>query len=80
MLEHRALMDANGWFDRRRREQALEWMQGRPALRARAGVRRDAASADRLAAMQQDVLHGRVSPFRAARELLTLFRRHPPAG
>jgi hypothetical protein len=40
-------------------------------------VRRDALVSDRLTAMQQDVLHGRVSPFRAARELLALFKRRP---
>ena len=40
-------------------------------------VRRDALVGDRLNAVRQDVLHGRVSPFRAARELLALFNAGP---
>ncbi len=74
VLEHRALMERNGWFERRRKEQALEWMKDALLYGLEEDFRRDAAVKGRLAAMQQDVLAGRASPFHAARELLALFR------
>jgi len=77
VLEHRALMESNGWFDRHRSEQALEWMREALLFGLEQEIRRDPAVGRRLGAVQQDVLHGRVSPFRAARDLLTLFR--PPS-
>lgn len=39
-------------------------------------IKRDRAVADRLAATHADVRSGRLSPFRAARDLLDAFRRH----
>lgn len=75
ILEHRVLMEESGWFERRRKEQALEWMKDTLLYGLEEEFRRDAAVNGRLAAMQQDVLEGRVSPFRAARQLLALFRR-----
>jgi LAO/AO transport system kinase len=78
VLEHRALMVSNRWFDRRRSEQALEWMKDALLFGLEQEIRRDPAVGRRLGTVQQDVLHGRVSPFRAARELLTLFRRRSP--
>ncbi len=75
VLEHRSLMEANGWLERRRQEQALLWMQDALLFALEQDVRRDALVGDRLTAMRQDVLHGRISPFRAARELLALFKR-----
>lgn len=77
VMEHRALMESNGWFERRRSDQALEWMREALLFGLEQEIRRDPAVGRRLATVQQDVLHGRVSPFRAARELLTLFR--PPS-
>mgnify|MGYP003586194707 CR=1 FL=1 len=78
VMEHRALMESNGWFDRRRSDQALEWMREALLFGLEQEIRRDPAVGRRLASVQQDVLHGRVSPFRAARELLTLFRPPTP--
>ncbi|MBP7568604.1 MAG: methylmalonyl Co-A mutase-associated GTPase MeaB [Acidobacteria bacterium] len=77
VLEHRTLMESNGWFERHRSEQALEWMKEALLFGLEQEIRRDPAVRRRLDAVQQDVLHGRVSPFRAARELLTLFRQPP---
>ena len=78
VMEHRALMESNGWFERRRSDQALEWMREALLFGLEQEIRRDPAVGRRLASVQQDVLHGRVSPFRAARELLTLFRPPTP--
>jgi LAO/AO transport system kinase len=76
VLEHRGLMEGNGWFERRRQDQALQWMHDALLYALEQDLRRDALVGERLTAMRQDVLHGRISPFRAARELLALFKRH----
>jgi LAO/AO transport system kinase len=76
VLEHEALMRQNGWMARHRQDQALEWMKDALLYGLEQEIRRDDAINDRLGAMEQDVLQGKVSPFRAARDLLSLFRRH----
>ncbi len=75
VLDHRALLEANGWLARRREEQALEWMREAIVLGLEDELRRDGAIEARLAAMRADVRRGRLSPFRAAREVLAIFRR-----
>jgi LAO/AO transport system kinase len=74
VLEHRATMEAAGWFARRRSEQALDWMKDALLDGLEREVRRDPAVHGHLGAMQEDVARGRISPFHGARELLKLFR------
>ena len=74
VLEHRAQMEEGGWLARRRREQALDWMRDALLGGVEDAVRNDAAVSSRFSALRQDVLDGRLSPFRAARDLLDLFR------
>jgi LAO/AO transport system kinase len=71
-------MEESGWFERHRSEQALEWMKDAVLYGLEEEFRRDAAVNGRLAAMQQDVLQNKLSPFRAARELMSLFKRKEP--
>ena len=75
VLEHRALLAANGRLARLREEQSLEWMREALLYGLEQEIRRDGAVNDRLAAMREDVRAGRLSPFRAAHDLLRLFRR-----
>ena len=75
ILEHRALLESNGWFARLREQQALEWMREALLYGLEQEIRRDDVINDRLAAMREEVRAGRLSPFRAAHELLALFRR-----
>lgn len=75
ILEHRALLESNGRFARLREEQALEWMREALLYGLEHEVRRDDVINDRLAAMRAEVRSGRLSPFRAAHDLLALFRR-----
>jgi LAO/AO transport system kinase len=75
VLEHRTLMQQNGWFDRRRSEQSLEWMKEALLDGLEREVRRNARVNQQFTEMQASVASGRVSPFRGARELLALFRR-----
>jgi LAO/AO transport system kinase len=76
ILEHRALLTSNGWLARLREQQALEWMREALLYGLEQEIRRDDAINDRLASVREDVRAGRVSPFRAAHDLLRLFRRH----
>jgi LAO/AO transport system kinase len=71
---HREAMRASGWFERRRSEQALEWMKDALLDGLDREVRRNAEVNGRFAAMRKDVARGRISPFRGARALLDLFR------
>jgi LAO/AO transport system kinase len=75
VLEHRARLDANGWLARLREQQALEWMRDALLYGLEQEIRRDDAVNGRLAAMREEVRAGRLSPFRAAQDLLRLFRR-----
>jgi LAO/AO transport system kinase len=78
VLEHSALLRANGWFERIRRSQMKQWMceiiehtllidfRTQPAVRAR------------LAEIERDVMEGRTTSFRGAHELLSLYRNEKP--
>jgi len=74
VLAHRRLVQDNGWFERRRSAQALSWMQEALLSGLEVSFHRNARVKSRQAALEADVLAGRISPFRAARELLELFR------
>jgi LAO/AO transport system kinase len=75
ILAHRALLQGNGWFEAHRQEQSLEWMRDALLYGLEQEVRRNEAVADRLERMKTDVVQGRISPFRAAHDLLETFRR-----
>ena len=75
ILDHRAALTANGWLGRRREEQAIEWMREALLYGLEHELRRDPAIGARLAAMQADVRGGKLSPFRAAHDLLSSSRR-----
>ncbi len=75
VLEHRALVESNGSFARLREEQALEWMREAILLGLEQEIRRDRIVTDHLSAMRAEVRSGRLSPFRAARNVLTAFRQ-----
>jgi LAO/AO transport system kinase len=60
----------NGYFERRRREQDREWMHQLIVQGLRDRLFSDPAVQRRLAELEQAVANGRVTSFRAARELL----------
>ncbi len=74
ILKHRAAVEGNGWFERRRSEQALEWLNEALLDGLERQVRRSPSIRARLDAVKGEVARGRLSPFRAAREVLALFR------
>jgi LAO/AO transport system kinase len=73
VLEHRALLDANGAFLERRRQQALEWMRELVSLSLEGRFRGHPLVSSRLPEIERAVLDGRVTSFAAARELVQLF-------
>jgi len=77
VLEHRELLEGNGWLARVRNRQALQWMNELTMLGLEEQFRRNHAVAERLPVLREEVHHGRMTPFAASRELLALFRRQP---
>jgi len=70
VLEYSAITKANGWFDLARRDQTQKWMQEmiRDGLKQR--FESHPAVKSRIETLEQEVLEGRTTSFRAARELL----------
>jgi LAO/AO transport system kinase len=75
VLEHRRLLESNGWLARRRQQQALQWMRELVLLGLEQQFERNPAVADQLPAIQQQVLGGGMTPVSAARHLLSLCSR-----
>jgi LAO/AO transport system kinase len=79
VLEHTDLTKANGWFSVNRQNQTRRWMreiieQGlRQRFESHPAIRR------RMEALEQDVLEGRTTSFRAARTLLEIYSDPQPA-
>jgi LAO/AO transport system kinase len=77
VLEHRQLLEGNGFLAKLRNQQALDWMNELTMLGLEALFRRNRAVAERLPLLREAVHGGRMTPFAAARELLALFRVQP---
>ena len=75
VLDHQALLTANGYFQERRRQQALAWMHELIQSGLEDEFRRRPAIHGRLPELEKSVRQGRTTPFGAARELLALFFR-----
>jgi LAO/AO transport system kinase len=74
VLDHRALLEGNGYLARLRNRQALEWMNELTTLGLEELFRQNHAVAARLPVLREEVHAGRVTPFAASRELVALFR------
>ncbi len=74
VLDHHALLEANGHLALQRKAQALEWMNELVRLGLVEAFQKDPAVAARWPELQGEVREGRVSPYAASRELLGLFR------
>jgi LAO/AO transport system kinase len=73
VLAHNTLLHANGYFLKRRQQQALEWMKELIARGLETAFRDDPDVAQRLQRMEEEVRKGRMSSAHAARQLLSLF-------
>jgi LAO/AO transport system kinase len=77
VLEHRELLEGNGFLAQLRNDQALQWMNELTMLGLEEMFRRNRAVAGRLKLLREEVHGGRMTPFAASRELLALFRLEP---
>ena len=73
VLEHCALTKANGWFNLARQEQAQKWMHELILQGLKLRFESQAEIRKRMEALGQEVLEGRTTSFRAARELLGMY-------
>jgi LAO/AO transport system kinase len=74
VLDHRQLVEANGFLDQRRSRQALEWMNELLMLGLEESFRADRKVSSHLPSLKEEVRKGTVTPFAASRELLRLYR------
>ncbi len=70
---YRKKTEENGYFEHHRREQAHYWLQESISQQLLAAFARDTAVRERLKAVEQAVLEGKLSPFQGAEELVRLF-------
>lgn len=77
VLQHRALLEGNGFLAKLRNLQALQWMNELMMLGLEELFRGNHAVARRLPVLREEVHRGRMTPFAASRELLALFRLQP---
>jgi len=75
--EHRAVMDADGGLERRRRKQLLGWMWEMVDEGLRNAVREHPAVAETLGSIETDVHEGRTTPSAAAENILRIFGTSP---
>jgi len=83
--QHGDKMQANGWFLRRRRQQALNWMHELISSGLEAEFYKHPGVQSRLPVLENAVRASHATSYSAARELLTIFRTKPevpadPAG
>ncbi len=71
--EYRGSTSANGYFEANRRHQAQYWLQESLEAGLHAAFYGHPDVRERLRALEQDVLAGRISPFAAAEDLLRHF-------
>jgi LAO/AO transport system kinase len=78
ILEHRLRSEANGCLAERRREQALEWMRELITGGLLEQFRANTAVAAQLPALESAVRGNEITPFAAARTLLSSFTQKEP--
>jgi LAO/AO transport system kinase len=79
VLEQTDLTKANGWFSVTRRDQTRRWMHEIIEQGLRQRFESHPAIRKRMEALEQDVLEGRTTSFRAARTLLEIYAEPKPA-
>jgi LAO/AO transport system kinase len=74
VLDHRAKLTATGELEAKRRRQDGKWMWALVEERLHARLSEDAASRDRVAALERQVTEGALSPTAAADEIAAILR------
>jgi LAO/AO transport system kinase len=76
VLNHRRLLEGNGFLARRRTHQALEWLNELVMLGLEASFRADREVSAKLPLLQEEVRRGGMTPFAASREILRIFQKN----
>jgi LAO/AO transport system kinase len=79
VLEYTAMTKANGWFSLTRRNQTQKWMHEIVQQGLRQRFESHPVIRKRMEALEQEVLEGRTTSFRAARTLLEMYSDAKPA-
>jgi LAO/AO transport system kinase len=74
ILNHQAQQEAGGYLERRRQAQALSWMRELVVSGLQEIFQNAASVQERLAGLEHSVRERKISPSRAARELLGLYQ------
>ena len=74
VLDHRVLVESNGFLAERRSRQSLDWMNELLLTGIEDSFRKDPKVEERLPRLREDVRRGAVTPFAASRDLLRLYR------
>ncbi|MBN1570485.1 MAG: methylmalonyl Co-A mutase-associated GTPase MeaB [Acidobacteria bacterium] len=74
VLDHRQLLEGNGFLAQRRSRQALEWLNELVIMGLEELFRANRSVASRLPHLQEEVRNGHMTPFAASRELLRTLR------
>ena len=74
ILEHRQLVENNGFLAERRSRQALEWMNELLLMGLEDSFHSDEMVAENLPKLREEVRCGAITPFAASRELLRMYR------
>ena len=80
VLEYAGLTKANGWFSANRQQQTRRWMHEIIEQGLRQRFESHSVIRKRMEALEQDVLNGSTTSFRAARTLLEIYSDSKPAG
>lgn len=75
ILEHRGKLEGNGYFERRRRNQALDWMHELISNGLTEMFRDAPAVSQQLPKLEESVRENKITPVAAARTLLTTFKK-----
>jgi LAO/AO transport system kinase len=78
VLQYTATTQANGWFALARRNQTRRWMHDIIQQGLMERFQSDPAVRPRLETLEQDVMYGRTTSFRAARTLLEIYTPSKP--
>jgi LAO/AO transport system kinase len=80
VLEYTGLTKASGWFSVNRKNQTRRWMHELIEQGLQQRFESHAAIRKRLESLEQDVMEGRITSFRAARMLLEMYSGAKPSG
>ena len=73
ILDHRQLIESNGFLAEARKRQALEWLNELLLIGIEDSFRNDPKIAARLPLLHDEVRRGAITPFAASRDLLQLY-------